>query len=160
MKVGSFGKCGHFDTFDHKVTSQFAPKPGPLEEGSLRRMKRYKACQKGRMREKVVYNFKKIVYLWQWKTHLSSNEKIPGLNPDRFDHFHSQFWCLEGCSLCVWVCVCVFLHENLKSNRSRITKFEYFNSWDRFDIGHCWIKMKVTVGLSALNLLYNFMLQR
>ena len=51
--------------------------------------------------------------------------------------------------VCVHVCVCVFLHDNLKRNRSRNTKFEYFvvyeNSSVEFDIELCQIKVKVIV---------------
>ena len=49
--------------------------------------------------------------------------------------------------MCVCVCVCV-LHDNSKSNRSRNMKLEhiviYENISDKFDIGHCRTKVKVT----------------
>ena len=62
------------------------------------------------------------------------------------------------------LCVCVFLHDNSKSNRSMNMKgyssfvclfvcmcvcvkfkhiVEYENKSDNFDIGHCWTKVKV-----------------
>ena len=47
--------------------------------------------------------------------------------------------------------MCVFVHDNLRRNRSRNMKLEYIvvyeNSWDEFDIEHHPIKVKVTVGL-------------
>ena len=49
--------------------------------------------------------------------------------------------------MCIRVCVCVFVHDNSKSNPSRNMKFEYENISDKFDNGHCQIKVKVTVGL-------------
>ena len=49
------------------------------------------------------------------------------------------------------MCVCGFLHDNSKINRSRNMKFEYFvvyeNILEKFDNGHCGIKVKVMVGL-------------
>ena len=49
------------------------------------------------------------------------------------------------------MCVCVFLHDNSKRNRSRNTKLEYIvvyeNSSDEFDIELRRIKVKVTVGV-------------
>ena len=52
--------------------------------------------------------------------------------------------------MCVRVCVCVFLHNNSKRNRSRNTKLEYTvvyeNSSEEFDIELRRIKVKVTVG--------------
>ena len=46
---------------------------------------------------------------------------------------------------------CVFLHDNSKSNRSRNMKFKCVivneNISDKFNIGYCWIKVKVMVGL-------------
>ena len=49
------------------------------------------------------------------------------------------------------VCVCVFLHDNSKRNRSRNMKSEhivlYENSSDEFDIELHRIKVKVTVGV-------------
>ena len=55
----------------------------------------------------------------------------------------------------VRVCVCVFLHDNSKRNRSRNTKFEYIvvyeNSSDEFDIGLRRIKDKVTVGVQKFS---------
>ena len=48
--------------------------------------------------------------------------------------------------LCFYVSV--FLHDNSKSNRFRNRKFEYIvvyeNISEKFDIGHCWTKVKVT----------------
>ena len=53
--------------------------------------------------------------------------------------------------LYVCVSVCVFLHDNSKRNRSRNMKFKYIvvnkNNSDKFDNGHCQVKVKVTVGL-------------
>ena len=53
------------------------------------------------------------------------------------------------------VCVCVCLHDNSKSNQSRNLKFEYVvvyaNISDMFDIVHCQIKVKVTVGLKTFS---------
>ena len=58
--------------------------------------------------------------------------------------------CVHPC-VCVCVCLCVFLHDNSKSNPSRNMKFEYVvvyeNISDKFDNGHCQIKVKVMVGL-------------
>ena len=57
--------------------------------------------------------------------------------------------------MCVFVCVCVFLHGNSKRNRSRNTKLEYIveyeNSSDEFDIELCRIKVKVTVGVQKFS---------
>ena len=54
----------------------------------------------------------------------------------------------------MFVCVCVFLHDNSKRNRSRNTKLEYFvvyeNSSDEFDIELRRIKVKVTVGVQKI----------
>ena len=53
------------------------------------------------------------------------------------------------------MCVCVFLHDNSKRNRSRNTKLEYIvvyeNSWDEFDIELRRIKVKVTVGVQKFS---------
>ena len=53
------------------------------------------------------------------------------------------------------VCVCVFLHDNSKRNRSRNTKLEYIvvyeNSSDEFDIELHRIKVKVTVGVKKFS---------
>ena len=53
--------------------------------------------------------------------------------------------------VCVYPCLCVFLHDNSKRNQSRKTKLEYIvvyeNSSDEFDIELCRIKVKVTVGV-------------
>ena len=54
--------------------------------------------------------------------------------------------------VCVCVClsVCVCVHNNSKNNGSVDLKLEhivvhvYKNSSDKFDIGHCPIKVKVT----------------
>ena len=47
------------------------------------------------------------------------------------------------------VCLSVCKHDNSKNKWSRILKFEYIvgyeKSSDEFDIGHCPIKVKVTV---------------
>ena len=55
----------------------------------------------------------------------------------------------------MFVCVCVFLHDNLKRNRSRNTKLEYIvvyeNSSDEFYIELRRIKVKVTVGLQKFS---------
>ena len=56
-------------------------------------------------------------------------------------------------SMCVCMCVsvCVFLHDNSKRNGSRNMKFKYItvnkNNSDKFDIGHCRTKVKVTARL-------------
>ena len=51
--------------------------------------------------------------------------------------------------VCLSVCVCVCVHDNSKNNGSIDLKLEhivvYENSSDEFDIGHCPIKVKVTV---------------
>ena len=53
--------------------------------------------------------------------------------------------CLRMC-VCFWVCV--FLLDNSKRNRSRNIKFKYIvvneNNLDKFNIRHCWTKVKVT----------------
>ena len=55
----------------------------------------------------------------------------------------------------VFVCVCVFLHDNSKRNRSRNTKSEYIvvyeNRSDEFDIELHRIKVKVTVGVQKFS---------
>ena len=55
----------------------------------------------------------------------------------------------------VFVCVCVFLHDNSKRNRSRNTKLEYIveyeNSSDEFNIELHRIKVKVTVGVQKIS---------
>ena len=61
--------------------------------------------------------------------------------------------CMRACvcvCVCVGVCVrvCVFLHDNSKNNRSRNMKLEhisYENILDKFNNGHC--RIKVMVGL-------------
>ena len=57
--------------------------------------------------------------------------------------------CLSVCvCVCVCVCVSVCVHDNSKNNGSIHLKLEhivvYENSSDKFDIGHCPIKVKVT----------------
>ena len=51
-------------------------------------------------------------------------------------------------SVCLFVCLSVFVHDNSKNNGSIHLKLEhivvYENSSDEFDIGHCPIKVKVT----------------
>ena len=51
-------------------------------------------------------------------------------------------------SVSVSVCVCVCVHDNSNNNGSIHLKLEhivvYENSSDKFDIGHCAIKVKVT----------------
>ena len=51
-------------------------------------------------------------------------------------------------TLCVFPCIREFLHDNSESNGSMNMKLEYFvvyeNILDKFDIGHCNIKVKVT----------------
>ena len=51
--------------------------------------------------------------------------------------------------VCVSVCLSVCVHDNSKNNGSIDLKLEhivvYENSSDEFDIGHCPIKVKVTV---------------
>ena len=53
------------------------------------------------------------------------------------------------------MCVCVFLHDNSKRNRSRNTKLEYIilyeNSSDNFDIELHRIKVKVTVAVQKFS---------
>ena len=53
--------------------------------------------------------------------------------------------------VCAHVCVCVCLHDTSKSNQSRNMKLEYIvlyeNISDKFDIGHCQTKIKVTARL-------------
>ena len=59
----------------------------------------------------------------------------------------------SSASVCVWmgirVCLFVFLHNYSRSNRSRNMELEYVvvyeNISDKFDNGHCRIKVKVTV---------------
>ena len=62
---------------------------------------------------------------------------------------------LESLCVRVFVCVCVFLHDNSKRNRSRNTKLEYIvvyeNSSDEFDIELHQIKVKVTVGVQKFS---------
>ena len=58
--------------------------------------------------------------------------------------------CLRVCvSACLSICVCVYVHDNSKNNGSVHLKFKHVvvfeNSLDEFDIGHCPIKVKVTV---------------
>ena len=57
--------------------------------------------------------------------------------------------------MCVCLGVCVFLHDNSKSNRSRNRKLEYIveyeNSSDEFDIELRQIKVKVTVGVQKFS---------
>ena len=52
-------------------------------------------------------------------------------------------------AVCVCVCVCVCVHNNSKNNGSIHFKLEhivvYENSSDEFDIGHCPIKVKVSI---------------
>ena len=54
-------------------------------------------------------------------------------------------------SVCVFPCVFVFLHDNSKRTRSGNMKFKYIvlneNNSDKFDIEHCWTKVKVTARL-------------
>ena len=51
-------------------------------------------------------------------------------------------WCL-----CVCLCVCFCVHDNSKNNGSVHFKLEhivvYENNLDKFNIGHCLIKIKV-----------------
>ena len=51
-------------------------------------------------------------------------------------------------SVCLCVCLSVCVHDNSKNNGSIHLKLEqnlvYENSSDKFDIGHCSIKVKVT----------------
>ena len=62
---------------------------------------------------------------------------------------------IEYSSQSLRVFVCVFLHDNSKRNRSRNIKLEYIvvyeNSSDKFDIEHCRIKVKVTVGFQKFS---------
>ena len=52
-------------------------------------------------------------------------------------------------SVCLCVCLCVCVHDDSKNNGSIHLKLEhivvYENSSEEFDIGHCPIKVKVTV---------------
>ena len=59
--------------------------------------------------------------------------------------------CLSVCAcvcVCVSVCVSVCVHDNSGNKGSLHLKLEhivvYENSSDKFDIGHCLIKVKVT----------------
>ena len=65
-----------------------------------------------------------------------------------------EYSCPSGClsvcvSMCPSVCVCACVHDNSKNNGSIHLKLEhivvYQNSSEEFDIGHCPIKLKVTV---------------
>ena len=51
-------------------------------------------------------------------------------------------------SVCLCICLSVSVHDNSKNNGSIHLKLEqnlvYENSSDKFDIGHCSIKVKVT----------------
>ena len=64
--------------------------------------------------------------------------------------------------VCARVCVCVFLNDNSKRNRSRNMKLKYIvvckNSSDKFDIEHHRFKVKVTVGLQMFPLLPQYKL--
>ena len=52
---------------------------------------------------------------------------------------------LKSVCVCVFMCLCVFLHDNSKRNRSRLEYIVvYENSSDEFDIELCRIKVKVT----------------
>ena len=57
--------------------------------------------------------------------------------------------------VCVFVCMCVFLHDNSKRNRSRNTKLEYIvvyeNISDEFDTELRQVKVKVTVGVQRFS---------
>ena len=50
--------------------------------------------------------------------------------------------------VCVCVCLSVCVHDNSKNNESVHLKLEHIvvcdKSSDEFDIGHCWVKVKVT----------------
>ena len=57
---------------------------------------------------------------------------------------------LEFVCVCICVCVCVFLHDNSKNKyRSRNMKFKHIVAYEnisvKFDIGHCRVKVKLTV---------------
>ena len=59
-----------------------------------------------------------------------------------------EYSCLSVClSLCLSVCVSACVHNNSRNNGSTHLKLEhiivYENSSDKFDIGHCLIKVKV-----------------
>ena len=58
-------------------------------------------------------------------------------------------------SVCVFPCLCVFLHDISKRNRSKNTKLKYIvvyeNNFDEFDIEIRWIKVKVTVGVQKFS---------
>ena len=67
--------------------------------------------------------------------------------------YQPQLWSthvrLSVClSVCLCVCLSVCVHDNSKNNASIQLKLEhivvYENSSDKFDIGHCAIKVKVT----------------
>ena len=65
---------------------------------------------------------------------------------------------LESLCVCVCVWVCVFLHDNSKTDRSNNTKSEYIvvyeNSSEEFDIELRQIKVKVTVGFQKIFAIY------
>ena len=70
--------------------------------------------------------------------------------------------CVHPCvcvCVCVHPCVCVCLHDNSKNNLCRNMKLEnivvYENISDKFDNGHCRIKVKVTVGLLNFSPFYH-----
>ena len=60
--------------------------------------------------------------------------------------------------MCVCVCVCVCVYDNSKINRSRKVKLEYIveyeNISNKFDNGHCRIKVKVTT-IQTISQFYN-----
>ena len=74
---------------------------------------------------------------------------------------HAFFYCCYSCglstatiefsspSVCLSVCLSLCVHDNSKNNGSIHLKLEhivvYENNSDEFDIGHCPIKVKVTV---------------
>ena len=54
----------------------------------------------------------------------------------------------ESLSVSLSTCFCI---DNSENNRSRIIKLEYIVEHEKFDIGHCQAKVKVTVRLQNVS---------
>ena len=81
-----------------------------------------------------------------WTPLLKSDDLFLG-NQEILDPPFQKSW-TRPWSVCLCVCLCVVcVHDNLKNNGSIHLKLEhivvYENSSDKFDIGHCPIKVKV-----------------